>query len=152
MITLLEEAVAPTNVEAELAKESGRKLSPYRNKNLKVQIPSRAGAAEPAVVDLPASAVTLLVRILAEMANGNAVTLIPIHAELTTQEAAQLLGVSRPFLIKLLEQGRIAFRKVGTHRRVRFQDLMDYKRRVDADREKAMAELAAQAQELNMGY
>jgi excisionase family DNA binding protein len=153
MVAPLDEAVTPTEAEVELAKESGRKLSSYRDGNLtvKVTLPAHHGRGEQAV-DLPASAVTLLVRVLAEMADGNAVTLIPIHAELTTQEAAQLLGVSRPFLIKLLEQGQIPFRKVGTHRRVRFHDLMDYKRRVDAEREKAMTELVAQAQELNMGY
>lgn len=152
MVALLDEAVAPTQAEAELAKQSGRALSALGNGNVTVRVSSQPADQVEQTIDLPASAVTLLVRILAEMAEGNAVTLIPIHAELTTQEAAQLLGVSRPFLIKLLEQGQIPFRKVGTHRRVRFQDIMDYKRRSDAEREKAMAELAAQAQELKMGY
>ena len=77
---------------------------------------------------------------------------MPIHAELTTQQAASILGVSRPFLIKQMKEKLIPYRRIGTHRRVRFQDLMDYKNRIDADRAKVLEQLAAQAQELNMGY
>lgn len=90
--------------------------------------------------------------VLTEIGQGNAVSIIPIHAELTSQEAADLLNVSRPFLVKLLEKGDIPFHKTGTHRRVRYQDVIEYKQRIDAERRKALEDLAAQAQELGMGY
>jgi excisionase family DNA binding protein len=90
--------------------------------------------------------------ILAELAEGNAVKVVPVHAELTTQEAADLLNVSRPHLIKLLESGELSYHKTGKHRRVRFADLMDYKTRRDTASEQAMALLAEQAQALRTGY
>lgn len=86
------------------------------------------------------------------MANGDAITLIPIHAELTTQQAAEILSVSRPFVIKLLEERKLPFKMVGTHRRILFKDLQEYKKKIDEERLKTLDELAAQAQELKMGY
>ena len=91
-------------------------------------------------------------QLLTEIGQGNAVSIIPIHAELTTQEAADVLNVSRPFLVQLLEKGDMPSHKIGTHRRVRYQDVIAYKKRIDAERRKALDELAAQAQELGMGY
>jgi len=144
------EPIAPTQADADLARESSLRLSPYANARLRVQIPANGRRSK--TVDLPAPAVRLLVRILTEMAAGNAIALIPVHAELTTQQAADLLNVSRPYLISLLEEGAIPFRKVGRHRRVLFNDLMAYKRASDADRSKALRELVEQGQELDMGY
>jgi len=105
---------------------------------------------DPVTVQLPAMAVSLLLRILEEMAHGNAVTVIPVHTELTTQEAADMLHISRPSLIQLLEEGKIEYRRVGTHRRVRFESLMKYKRQVDQARRAALEELAAYDQELGI--
>ena len=103
-------------------------------------------------VRIPTSALRLLLEVLTEIGQGNAVSIIPIHAELTTQEAADVLNVSRPFLVQLLEKGDMPFHKIGTHRRVRYQDVISYKKHIDIERRKALDELAAEAQELGMGY
>lgn len=155
MSTLLTEAigpVAPTEQETSIAKESSRRLSSLVGgaHELRVQSPETGQAAE--TIALPPTAVRLLVEILSQMAQGNAVTLIPIHAELTTQQAADLLHVSRPFLIKLLEQGRLPHRRVGKHRRIRFSDVLAYKQRSDDERNATLERLAAEGQELRMGY
>jgi excisionase family DNA binding protein len=101
---------------------------------------------------VPNVAISLLLEILTQMAQGNAVTLMPYHAELTTQQSADLLNVSRPFLVKLLESGELAHRMVGKHRRVLLQDVMTYKESIDRARNETLNELVAQAQDLNMGY
>lgn len=146
------ETITPTEADTELARESSRRLAAHklgRRKSVPIQV---LVDQEPETVAVPASALRLLLHILTEMAQGNAVTLIPVHAELTSQQAADLLNVSRPFLVGLLETGQIPHRKVGSHRRVLFRDVLAYKQTNDAERLKALAELAAQAQELNMGY
>jgi excisionase family DNA binding protein len=138
----------PSEAEAILAKETSRVLASHMETGEPLQF--RIGAAPEEAVRVPASAVRMLVRILEEMAKGNAVTLIPVHSELTTQEAADMLNISRPSLIQLLDEGKIDYRKVGTHRRVRFESLMRFKRKADADRKAALAELAAYDQELGI--
>ena len=90
--------------------------------------------------------------ILSEIAAGNTVTLIPAQARLTDQQAAELLGVSRLYLIGLLDQGLIPSRGIGRHRRVAFQEVLAYKRRTDAARLETLAELSALDQELHLGY
>ncbi len=137
--------------ESVLARESSRVLSSYAHRAAPLEIEVRErGRRE--VVSLPAGAVRLLMDMLTEMAEGKVVTLMPIHAELTTQQAADLLNVSRPHLVKLLDGGLIGHRKVGTHRRVDVRDLLAYKHRIDRERANALDELTRQAQELKMGY
>ncbi len=147
-------AVFPTAEDTLIALDSSRKLAGLAAEGGE-SVPQfhlqSTGLAEPPVA-LPAAAVRLLQEILAELAKGNAVAVMPVDAELTTQEAADLLHVSRPFLVEQLEQGIIPHRKVGTHRRVRAQDVIEYKHALDQNRLKALDELAAQAQELDMGY
>ena len=103
-------------------------------------------------IALPDEAVRVLVRVLAHMADGDAVTVLPVHAELTTQEAADFLSVSRPHVVKLVEMGALPFRKVGTHRRVLLSDLLEYQQRDQARRRAVLDELTREAQELGLDY
>lgn len=139
----------PTEDEARLAAESSRKLAAIIGRDATAQLRLYDGDE---IITVPVSAIRLLADILTQMAQGNAVTLIPIEHTLTTQQAADLLNVSRPYLVKLLETGRIAFTKVGRHRRIKYQDLLAYMERVDEESRKALDELSRDAQELGMGY
>jgi excisionase family DNA binding protein len=141
----------PTEHDAELARESSRVLSNYarRAESLRLEL-SDDGHHE--AIYLPAGAVRLLLDLLTQMAKGNAVTLLPMHAELTTQQAADILNVSRPYFVKLLDTGVVGHRKVGTHRRVLLRDVIAYKREVDTNRAQALEELTRQAEDQGMGY
>lgn len=155
MVTALSmgnKALLPTKQETQLAEQSSRILASYIQSTSKpaIQLVKRGKGQEQVL--LPLAALRLLVDILAEMAQGNAVTLIPIHAELTTQEAADLLNVSRPYLVDLLEANEIPFRKVGSRRRVLAKDVLDYKAKIDKARKDALRKLSEQAQDLDMGY
>jgi excisionase family DNA binding protein len=138
-------SVLPSKDDSDLAREASRAISGVQTKALRVRIDDKE-------LILPQAATRLIQHLLTEMAQGNAVTVIPIHAELTTQEAADFLNVSRPHLIRLLEQNKMAYHMVGTHRRIRFEDLMLFKTNEEKKRLKAMEDLAAQAQELGLGY
>ena len=140
----------PSEADAVLAKETSRVLASHIRNSDPMELRISDDPSPEGAVKLPLSAVRLLVRILEEMARGNAVTLIPVHAELTTQEAAEMLNISRPSLIQLLEEGKIDYRRVGTHRRVRFEGLIKYKRGAEAARRTALEELAAYDQELGI--
>ena len=102
-------------------------------------------------IELPPAVGQLLLDLLAHIARGEMVTFVPYEAELTTQKAADLLNVSRPFLTKLLESGKIPFHRVGSHRRVRVDDLLAYKKRRDGERASALKELLRLGQEYDAG-
>lgn len=141
----------PSAQEAAVARASGQLLSRYAQSKTPLRLHVTDGEqAEP--IELPAGAVALLMDILEAMAAGQGVTIIPENAELTTVQAADVLNVSRPFLIKLLDEQKIPHRKVGKHRRIRMEDVMAYKAAVDAERESVLDRLVAEAQEQDMGY
>ncbi|MFD9705325.1 helix-turn-helix domain-containing protein [Lentzea sp. NPDC059081] len=102
------------------------------------------------VLVLPRAAVELFAQILAYMAAGHGVSVVPADAELTTQQAADLLNVSRPYLIGLLEAGEIEYRKVGKHRRIKAASLVEYMRTDDERRRRATDELSALTQEMGL--
>jgi len=151
MTALAHRQPPPSVQEAALARSSGQSLARLIKKNrpLKLKV-TNADQEQP--IELPPGAALLLMDILEAMAAGRGITLIPENAELTTVQAADVLNVSRPFLIKLLEEKALPCRKVGAHRRIRMEDVMAYKARIDADREAILDQLVAEAQEHDMGY
>jgi excisionase family DNA binding protein len=143
----------PSPETAEEAKTALRALSAVQllqARSRTVQV--RPDAGRPISVTVPREAFELFLEILGQMANGNAVTIVPVHAELTTQQAADLLNVSRPFLVALLDEGKIPSRKVGSHRRVKAADLAAYQQRDEAERKKVLDELTAEAEKHGLGY
>lgn len=137
-----------TSRRAERALERLRSLK--TSDTTRVELQPATDTAGGVVVELPAQAIDLLVQLLGQLAEGNAVTIVPVHAELTTQQAADLLNVSRPFLIKLIEQGTLPHKMVGTHRRIRAADVIAYQK-ARAERAKAAVdELADLGQELGI--
>ena len=149
----LPKTILPLEKEVEAAVQGQRELASLLSTKFETQrIDIFDKEDKPHTLVLPTSALRLLVDILGELAIGNAVKVVPVHAELTSQEAADLLNVSRPHLVKMLEEGAIPFTKTGRHRRIRFSDLMAFKQRRDEESQEAMEALAQQAQELGMGY
>jgi len=153
-MTPLAEYARPSPDAAAEAGEAARSLAPLlrRRKGASQHVTIVADGDREARVTVPRAAFELFVRLLGEMANGNAVTIVPVHAELTTQQAAELLNVSRPYMVKLLEDGKIPFRMVGTRRRIRFEDLVRFRQQDEADRDKVLDELTEEAQRLGLEY
>lgn len=141
----------PTSAEVEQAKESSRILSKYTDVD-RVKLVLRGCNGEDDDLILPGHVLQILLDVLSEMSRGNAISLIPHHQEVSTQEAANLINVSRPFLVGLLEKGEIPFRKVGAHRRILLVDVLAYKDQIDNLRTESLDELAALSQQEGMGY
>lgn len=151
MTMLARRQMPPSAQDAALARVSGQALSRFARQKRPVTLRVR-DADQEKPIELPAGAVALLMDILEAMAAGHGVTIIPESAELTTVQAADLLNVSRPFLIKLLDDRAIPHRKVGKHRRIRMEDVMAYKAAIDRERENVLDRLVNEAQEQDMGY
>lgn len=149
----ISELKIPSQKTSREAQEALKLLRDLRQKRTlgRVRIRPEESSSEVSVV-IPKEAFEMFLEILGQMANGNTVTILPVHAELTTQQAAELLNVSRPYVVGLLEQGKLRHRLVGTHRRIRVADLMEFKRNDDAERDDALDALAAEAQKHGLGY
>lgn len=144
-ITKSDQKVALSSIEI-LSKSEVRATKDKSNViKLKIQ-----GSEE--LVSIPLKALKLLTSILSNMAEGKSIALMPTTAEITTQQAADILNVSRPHIIKILEKGEIPYKKVGSHRRILLQDIMEYESKFKKRRRKQLNDLAAEAQKLNLGY
>ncbi len=141
----------PSKADAEVARASSERLRALLGADRTPSLLVSDADGQDAI-ELPASLGVLLLDALEGMASGSSVAVIRKDADMTTQQAADLLNVSRPFLVGLLESGTIPFHKVGTHRRVRSDAILRYKNTTDAARRRALDELVADAQELDMGY
>ncbi|MFO0938454.1 MAG: helix-turn-helix domain-containing protein [Gemmataceae bacterium] len=141
----------PSAKDAALARESIQRLQAQIQKSgQEFQIVVNGQSRD--AVSLPHSAVQILIAGLTEIGRGNGINLIPQRTELSTQEAAEILNLSRPYVVRLLDEGKIPSHKVGTHRRVRIEDVLMYQKQSDAERLNALRNLIDEAQELDMGY
>lgn len=147
MPSSLKGPILPSEAEARMAAELARKIAARLGEGatLKVQLEGK-GEAE----SLPPIAARLVLDLLEELARGNAVTVSAIEAEITTQQAADVLNISRPSLIQLLDEGKLPYRRIGTHRRIPLEAVLAYKAEAYAKRKAALDEMSALHQELGL--
>jgi excisionase family DNA binding protein len=143
--------LVPSESDSEMTRVASKKLSHF-NKTKKVSLNIISEDKTQESIEIPDQVYKMLVEIFSQVSEGKTVSLVSSQSELTTQEASEYLNVSRPFLVKILEQGAMPFRKVGKHRRIQISDLIRYKNSIMENREKDLEELSHQAQELKMGY
>lgn len=148
-MAVLDETFVPSENDTEKAKAFSRILAREIAPESRVTI-QRGNDGE--AIEIPRTVFNVLMKVLAVMSEGKAFSLIPMDEELTTQQAADILNVSRPYLNKILELGDIPHRRVGRNRRIKFSDLLEYKKLQESESKIALQELADEAQELDMGY
>ena len=149
MLTNGNDIISPNSADAELAKASSRSLATRLDRNNGSLLEVRDDVTGE-TLKLPTPAVRALLHVLTEMGQGHSVTVTPIHSELSTQQAADLLNVSRPYLVKLVDEGAIPSRKVGVQRRLLLDDVIAYKKVMYAKQLQGMAELTELSQELGL--
>jgi excisionase family DNA binding protein len=144
-------SIDPGDIDAEVADRAARRIRDYLEGHPEedlIEVLGEVGVDDALVIPRPTA--VLFAQILDALAKGQGVQIIPKAAELTTQQAADMLNVSRPYLITLLESRQIPFRRVGRHRRITFEDLMEYKRHDDLKRRAAADDLAELSEELDL--
>lgn len=139
----------PSEMDADLARTACSKILPFIREQRAQTVHLTLADGQESVV-LPTGSLSLFSSMLETMAAGHGVMIFPLHAELTTMEAADILNVSRPYLIKLLETGEIPYHMVGTHRRIRLEEVLKYKAESDRRMDEAMDELVALSEELGL--
>jgi excisionase family DNA binding protein len=153
MATIAQERLVPPAMspeQLEMLRTAERLImeSLDRSRAASITVESKGGKGEPIAV--PPQVLRVLARVLGLMAKGQPVTLVPEKQELSTVEAANFLNVSRPFVIKEIEEGRLPHRMVGTHRRILFADLMEYAKKMRSRQQKALESMAANARDLGL--
>ena len=141
-------AIQPGDVDAQVADHAARRIRDYLASHQDDDIAIGAEIGEDDALVVPRAAAVMLAQVLQLLAEGQGVQIIPDNMMLTTQQAADVINVSRPFLVGLLERNEIQYEMVGTHRRVAFAHLMEYKRRDDQKRRTAMDGVTALGEEL----
>lgn len=151
----MEAIQTPTRKDQKIARDNlealERLIQKHASKSKPIEVEIEM-SGEKTHFKIPASVLGYLNKIIEHMAEGKGVFVIPSDTELSTQQAAEMLNVSRPYIVKLLDEGKIPFHKVGTHRRIKLKDMQAYQRKYEKQQDKALSELAKQAQELEMGY
>jgi len=150
----LREVVPPpmTGQEVEMAKVAQRCIMEALDYSRAAEITLTTDRGEHPTVALPPQALKFIGQLLGAMSEGRPIVLMPANREMTTVEAAHFLNVSRPFVIKEIQEGRLPHRMVGTHRRVAFEDLLAYAQKMRENQKKALDNMADNARELGLDY
>lgn len=159
MVAVSYEQTAPSDKESEVARSAYNRilgqLSLHDGYEQEKHIPVTVlvtDAEQVSPIELPTGAVRLLLNILEAMGDGYGVTMMPVGADLTTSQAADILNVSRPYVVKLVEEGKLPHHKVGKHRRLKLEDVVEYKSATRKRSKELLGELVEDAQKLDMGY
>lgn len=138
--------------DVEMARTAQRRIMKALSRSRTAAITLTTADGEHPSIELPPAALKLIGQLLGAMSEGRPITLKPAKQEFSTVEAADFLNVSRPFVIKEIDEGRLPHRKVGTHRRVAVEDLLDYAREMRKRQEHALDKMAENARELGLDY